>query len=57
MKALNDFMGVSIFHFGFALIGLVYILKALNRERPNVTGAAKKAAANKAVSVLSRLFK
>ena len=57
MKALNDFMGDSIFYFAFALIGLVYILKALNRNAPNVTGAAKKAAANKAVSVLSRLFK
>lgn len=57
MSLFADFMTNSVFYTMIAIGGWVIIFKSLNRNAPNVMGAAKKAAANKALNVIANLFK
>ena len=57
MQAINNFMTNSVFYFAIAAAGWFCIWRAINKTSPAVAGAAKKAATNKLVSVIFRMFK
>jgi hypothetical protein len=57
MQWFNNFMSDSLFYLLVAMVGWSYILKALKKNAPNVTSAAKDAAAKKALSMISKFLK
>jgi F0F1-type ATP synthase membrane subunit b/b' len=57
MQSFNQFVSNSLFFLIINIVVWKHIIKALNKSAPNVTSAAKTAAANKALSVIAKLFK